>query len=71
MFTREDIKMTIDGLYEGSRRSHNIGRENTKEKGIKKMSQEELEREMTELIIHISCREGLCVRSRVRAWCEG
>jgi len=38
MFTREDIKMTIDGLYEGSRRSHNIGTENTKEKGIKKIS---------------------------------
>jgi hypothetical protein len=63
MFTREDIKMTIDGLYEGSRRSHNIGMENTKEKGIKKMSQEELEREMTELIIHISCIGKLLQRN--------
>jgi len=39
MFRKVELKMTIDGYYKGSgRRSHNRGKEDTKEKDIKRMS---------------------------------
>jgi hypothetical protein len=43
------MKMTIDGHYRGSGRSHNRGKEGAKENGIKRMSQEEIDRGLVEL----------------------
>jgi len=46
--------MTIDGHYKGSRRIHNKGNKDANEKSIKRMIQEEVDREMVELRIQLN-----------------
>jgi len=48
-FTKEDMEMTTYGHVRGSNRSHNQRRENAKAIEKIRMSQEELDREFTEL----------------------
>jgi hypothetical protein len=54
-FKKGEVKMTIDGHYKGSERSHNKGKNGSKENGIRRrMSQEEIDREMVELKAQIN-----------------
>jgi hypothetical protein len=65
-FTKEMETMTIDGHCRGSEESHNRKRKYAKEDGIRKrMSQEELDREMVELNIQLSYMEQL-LQSKVK-----
>jgi hypothetical protein len=57
------MEMTIDGHYRGSRISHNNGTEGAKVVGIKRMSQEELDRGFTEFRVQLSYIEQLLQRN--------
>jgi len=46
--------VTTDDHLKGSERSHNQKKENARVVGIKRMSDEEYEREMAELKVHLS-----------------
>jgi hypothetical protein len=54
---KEEEKVTTEGHLKGSKWSHNQKKENSKEVGIRKMSNEELEREMVEIKVHLSVLE--------------
>ena len=51
------MEVTIDGHLEGSEWSHNNKKGNVKTVGIKRMSNEEYERELAEIRVHISVLE--------------
>jgi hypothetical protein len=57
MFTKEE--MAIDSHDKGSGRSHNQKKKNSKAVGIKRMSDEEFEKEMVELKVHLSVLKGV------------
>jgi len=54
MLKKVEVKMTIDGHYRGLEGSHNKGNKYAKENSIKRMSQEEIDREMVELRVQLS-----------------
>jgi hypothetical protein len=57
-------KVTIDSHCRGSERSHSIGKKYSKENGIrKKMNEEECDREITEIRIHLDLLMELLQRS--------
>jgi len=49
MFSKKEVKVTIDSHDRGSGRSHSQRKENAKGNGIKRMSNEEINKEMVEL----------------------
>jgi hypothetical protein len=51
---RKEEKVTIEGHLQGSGKGHNQKKENAKVVGIRRMSNEEFDREMVELKVHLS-----------------
>jgi len=50
---KKEVRMTIEGHLKGSERSHNHVDRNSKEVGIRKMSDDKFDREMVELRVHL------------------
>jgi hypothetical protein len=64
MFTKVEVKMTIDGHYEGSRRSHNKRKGRCQGKWHKEDESRGIDREMVELRDTTQLHWTICYRRR-------